>query len=1105
MLSSKPGSLRILTALIFALLWGATAPLSAATLLWVGDVDAAWNTNNSGNTNWSTDALPAASGDTLQFTNAGSSGTTLNNDIASLAVAGLTFNAGASAFTLTGNALTLSGGITNNSTSLQTLNVAISLAGTSTISAASGALTFGNAITSTANDLTISGANTVTLNGLNFGTTVNTTNKITSTGTDVRLVGNSTIYADMLISSGTVRMQSGTQVFNNGLKVDGTGSVLYFEGASVTVNGINAGNSGEQDSLEILNSGTIQVTSGTVDLTPSRFWMQEGTLNISGGSVSMSSALIAQSTTVTSRINVSGGTLSLTAGNRFANNGTAILTVSGTGAVTWAIGGSGLSENGTGSIVMNGGSLTMTSSGTNYFLLNGGNISTFNTAVTSSIALNAGVLSTRGFAMNLGANSTNRLAELRFNGGTLKATDNNGTTDFIPSHANLTSKVQAGGAVIDTNGYNVTIADNLEHDAALGATLDGGLTKNGTGTLTLNAANTYTGVTTLNAGTLAISNNTGGTVTYRGQISGAGGLLTLSGANTLNFTGGFSMTNGSSTLTATGSDARVNSDGVFNAAVTVNGGGTLKFQSGTQTFTKGLVVSGANSVLSLEGAAVTHSGTGDGNNNNGLQLDNGGSLNVSAGTVVFNNTTRAFIQTSTINVSGGSLTLNNALFAQGTGTVSNVNVSAGSLALGSNVRFANNGTATLTVSGTGAVSWALGSYGVSENGSGNVVMNGGTLNMTSSGASYFFLNGGNQTGANLSTIVSTISLNGGTLSTRGFAMNTASNANNRLAELRFNGGTLRATDNNGANHFIPDSATLTSKVQAGGAVVDTNSYSITFADNLEHDSALGATADGGLTKNGAGTLTLTAANTYTGKTTVAAGTLTLSGSGSVAASAWLEVKSSATLNAASATQTLTNQVLTGTGSVTGSWVIGAGSLLKPGDSTNGSIAALASAGNGTGTLTFANLTLTTGATSSNPRTILTLAGTASHAADPMTTAQVTAFKDSSAGGLYDAIKVTGTLGLNAGSTIKVELADGYKPVWGDVFNLVDWSTLNPNADGTSGAFTLADLILPTNLDNGWVFATDQFLNNGLIYVVPEPSRTLLLGMSLMLFVFRRRR
>ncbi len=88
-----------------------------------------------------------------------------------------------------------------------------------------------------------------------------------------------------------------------------------------------------------------------------------------------------------------------------------------------------------------------------------------------------------------------------FGGGTLRPAAS--TTAFM---RDLTDAyVQRGGAAIDTAGYNVTIAQPLLHDPLLGTSPDGGLTKVGTGLLTLTGANTYAGPTTVTAGGLQLA------------------------------------------------------------------------------------------------------------------------------------------------------------------------------------------------------------------------------------------------------------------------------------------------------------------------------------------------------------------------------------------------------------------------------------------------------------------------------------------------------------------------------------------------------------------------------------------------------------------------
>ena len=118
-----------------------------------------------------------------------------------------------------------------------------------------------------------------------------------------------------------------------------------------------------------------------------------------------------------------------------------------------------------------------------------------NSNIAGTVNLNGGtlVVTTRiSTATNAqGAATTGSTGTFNFNGGTLKAGGNN-TTDFITHRASspnvpLSLIVKSGGAIIDSNGFSINSLESFQHDASLGATLDGGLTKNGTGTLTLSA------------------------------------------------------------------------------------------------------------------------------------------------------------------------------------------------------------------------------------------------------------------------------------------------------------------------------------------------------------------------------------------------------------------------------------------------------------------------------------------------------------------------------------------------------------------------------------------------------------------------------------------
>lgn len=155
-----------------------------------------------------------------------------------------------------------------------------------------------------------------------------------------------------------------------------------------------------------------------------------------------------------------------------------------------------------GTLTVNSGAVTTT--GGFVELANGsGNSGTFN--------LNGGVLTLSQVFGGAGTSVFN------FNGGVLQALS--GQAAFMTGLTTI--NIRNGGAVIDSGGNNITIGQPLLHSTILGdQAADGGLTKLGVGTLTLNGTNTYNGVTTVTDGTLAL----GGSITGPVIISATGAL-----------------------------------------------------------------------------------------------------------------------------------------------------------------------------------------------------------------------------------------------------------------------------------------------------------------------------------------------------------------------------------------------------------------------------------------------------------------------------------------------------------------------------------------------------------------------------------------------------
>ena len=191
----------------------------------------------------------------------------------------------------------------------------------------------------------------------------------------------------------------------------------------------------------------------------------------------------------------------------------------------------------------------------------------------------------------------------------------------------------------------------------------------------------------------------------------------------------------------------------------------------------------------------------------------------------------------------------------------------GSGALGSGTMEITGGTFSTLGSSSGDV------ISNQDNATGRLIINGGNFIGTNAGTGIGIGAGTNRTGIldvlagtatvatlDMNTNNATANLDGGTLAVNKITKTGV------LGTLYLNGGTLQARQNQTA--FV--SGLTAVYVKSNGAVIDTNSFNVSIANMLLTDPA---STGGGLTKNGAGTLTLSSPSTITGNVTVSAGGL----------------------------------------------------------------------------------------------------------------------------------------------------------------------------------------------------------------------------------------
>ena len=797
---------------------------------------------------------------------------------------------------------------------------------------------------------------------------------------------------------------------------------------------------------------------------------------------------------------------------------------------------------------------------------------------------------------------------LVFAGGTLRL--GAGLADDISLRT--ISLLDAGGT-IDTNGVSLAFANS----AGSGV---GGLTKTGAGNLTLNAAATYTGATTILGGTLTIGAN---------NATGNGGALNLGAGATLEL-GANSIKAG--LVTTFGISPTVSGTGTINASQGFVFGNTGDIQVSAVLAGAGGLFKAQTNILTLSGAS-TYTGTTEIQAGT-ISFDTignvgGGASALGAPATVEDGIIRTGLTSTsvTLTYTGAGSSSDRIIGMQGTtgGLTINSN-GTGALALGT-IQSSNNGVKTLTLGGSSTgfvnsvalINEAVATINVSKTGAGTWVLNGANTYTGTTTAGAGVLRAGNNLAFGAVSTVTLINTDSVLELADGVsianALTISNTGNNKVIQLQSGatsgtwsgnianaetvatdfdvsadvGGTLTLSGVisgvgsvqkvgagtvalTNANTYLGTTTTITAgTLQLGdggatGSIATTSAISVangaTFAVKQSDTVTQGAdfsgaaiSGAGGFTQAGAGTTVLTAANTFTGQTTITGGKLSISDEanlgndpaaptadqlildgGTLLTTATLAIDDSnrgitvgaagGTFETDAGTTATVNSVITGGGTIskqgdgslillaantnTGATTVNAGVLGGTGgvggDLTVASGGTLAPGVAGAGQFTTAgdlnvasggSLTLEIGGATANDAANISNYYEAN--GQSLAGLTIQGSYETENVGLHDFLSVGGTATPVINGTVKLTTISSYDPVYGDIFDLLDWAAVGTVTG--SPTFDFSSIILSAGLG----FNTDLFASNGIIVVVPEPTRALLLLLGLFGLVVRRRR
>ncbi|SUC82771.1 Extracellular serine protease precursor [Pannonibacter phragmitetus] len=788
---------------------------------------------------------------------------------------------GSSNLSLNANTLTVAGADTTSYSGVISGSGALVKSGTGTLT-----LSGSNAYTGTT---TISGGTLSIASDSNLGG-----GALTLNGGTLAVTGTTTIDNAVTLgaSSGTINIATGNAVTLSGV-ISGSGNLTKTGAGTLVLSGTNS-----YSGFTTLTAGTLSIGSGS-NLGSSELRLEGGMLAVTAGmSQTLGNNIVLTGASSAIDTGSSNVTLSgvISGSGDLTKTGTGYLRLIGsntfTGTLSIANGAVFVSSGdqlGNGTLALSGGSLTLlgdvTSSGDLVVSADGSTIDTgFSTAVFSGGIFGSGSWTKAGIGTLRLTGTNNSSGTVAISNGTLSIAsgDNLGTGALVLNGGAL---AVTGSTTIDnavTLGASSGIVDAGSGNAVTLSGIisgTGNLSKTGSGTLLLSGTSTYTGTTTVSAGTLQVEGSLGNTAVSVESGATLGGSGTLGG--TVTVLDGGSLNPGSSPGTLTVSSlvlqnsslltyeldtpgvvgSGVNDlvsvthgltlDGILNIIRGSNfGTGTYRlFDYGTLTADNGLVFGDVPAGYELSVSTGTAGQVNLVVDYTGLQFWNGsqttanGSVNGGGG-FWDSSSTNWTSQAGNVATSWAGLT---AVFAGPSGglvavtgdqTVAGLQFATGGYTLsgtdklvtgsgGMELRIDTGLTATIATSVTG-------SGAVSKTGAGTIVLSGSN--------SY--------TGGTL--------LNAGTLSVTG-----DHNLGDTSGSITFNGGTLAAAAGfSSARNMVFNSAGRFDV--AGGA-------------NLLLDGTLSGT--GGLVKTGGGALYLLGTGSYSGGTTISAGTLVV-GNGS---------------------------------------------------------------------------------------------------------------------------------------------------------------------------------------------------------------------------------